>query len=63
MATLTKTRTVLHRVEGTFSYRPAADAGETVRDQLVILDSEVWSEMGQPQTITVTVEPGDLLND
>jgi hypothetical protein len=24
--------------------------------------SDVWKEMGSPETITVTVEPGDLLN-
>lgn len=23
---------------------------------------EVWEDMGQPRTITVTIQPGDLLN-
>lgn len=26
------------------------------------IDQETWSEMGQPKEITVTIEPGDLLN-
>lgn len=26
------------------------------------MSGEVWEDMGQPRTITVTIEPGDLLN-
>ncbi len=27
------------------------------------MSAEAWEDMGQPRTITVTVEPGDLLNE
>lgn len=26
------------------------------------MSGEAWEDMGQPRTITVTIEPGDLLN-
>lgn len=29
----------------------------------VRLDGDVWRDMGQPTQITVTIEPGDLLNE
>ena len=27
------------------------------------LDRHDWADMGEPETITVTIEPGDLLNE
>lgn len=27
------------------------------------MDSDLWDEMGCPEIITVTINPGDLLND
>lgn len=29
----------------------------------VMLDIDVWLDMGRPKQITVTIEPGDRLND
>lgn len=26
------------------------------------IDKEVWSAMGSPQVVTVSIEPGDMLN-
>jgi hypothetical protein len=28
----------------------------------VRLDEDVWQDMGRPDTVTVTIEPGDQLN-
>lgn len=66
MTSLTKTRTVLEFVgideeEGpTFTQLP--DEGEEFRSHIVSLDPEVYEDMGRPEVITVTIEPGDLLN-
>lgn len=27
------------------------------------ISREVWEDMGKPQTLTVTIQPGDLLNE
>lgn len=35
---------------------------ETVRSTELHLDGEIWREMGSPNTITLSIEPGDLLN-
>lgn len=29
----------------------------------VQLDKQLWKDMGEPSVVTITVEPGDLLND
>ena len=29
----------------------------------IVIPCEDWDEMGRPNIITVTIEPGDLLND
>jgi hypothetical protein len=39
---------------------PASERGKFRRVELDVGD---WIEMGKPDTITVTVEPGDRLND
>lgn len=70
-APLSKTRTLLEfaHVEGDDeSAHPIFvasddDPGETsVRRTEVRMDREVWQDMGEPHEITVTIEPGDLLN-
>lgn len=38
---------------------PLKDRGKFRRTEL---DLEDWDEMGRPEKITVTVEPGDMLN-
>jgi hypothetical protein len=35
---------------------------EDARLTAVELDPDVWVDMGRPGTLTVTIEPGDLLN-
>lgn len=61
--TLTKTRTVLHRDDGdTPLFTPPATDGEDNRAHQLYLDPEVWVAMGRPDIITMSVEPGDLIN-
>lgn len=65
-APLLKTQTVLTLDDADaempcFSTTP--DEGDATRETMVLLDREVWEEMEKPGTITVTVEPGDKLNE
>lgn len=64
MPYLTKTRTVLQAqgwVDGRMVFTPdEEDVAE--RSSRLHLDDAVYVDMGKPTTITVTVEPGDLLN-
>lgn len=63
-ATLSSGRTVMH-----FARRPndqvvfLADWQPGGRRQTLTTDVDTWRDMGEPRVITVTVEPGDLLND
>ncbi len=64
MNTLTKTRMVLHlrtamADEVEFSREPD-EPGDI--PAIVWLSRTDWSDMGEPQTVTITIEPGDLLN-
>lgn len=68
---LTKTRFVLvkpggytkgHNVEQIF-FAYEADGDETTRMHELQMDLGVWRDMGGPETITVTIEPGDKLNE
>lgn len=43
-----------------FSQPMLGEPGEIV--STMKLDANVWREMDEPHTITVTIEPGDLLN-
>lgn len=61
---LTKTQSVL--------YWQASDANgdflifahtEEPHDKVVQLHPETWVEMGRPDVITVSIQPGDLLNE
>lgn len=63
MPALSKTKTILQRVNlpGPPTFHQGEDAGQ--RGHFVTLDEEVFADMGQPEVITVTIEPGDLLND
>lgn len=63
-----RTRSVLHHVGPT-----PLGTGETfstdttddpeARRSLVVIDPDVWTDLGTPSVVTVTVEPGDLLNE
>jgi hypothetical protein len=62
MATITKTKSVLHadrHSERTFVQR---DEDSGVLRRKVYLDITTYQDLGSPDTVTVTVEPGDTLN-
>lgn len=67
MNTLTKTRSVLtFQGADEFYARYISDIsdeeeGGSLR-HVSYLRVDLWDEMGRPDTITLTVEPGDLLN-
>lgn len=44
-------------------YAQPAEPGEDARRHIVIVDADVYEDMGRPDTITVTIEPGDRLNE
>ena len=76
MVTLTKTTRVLdHRpdlspppIPGQPQERPPLvrytrePDDHTDQPTVVDIDWDTWAELGQPKQITVTIEPGDLLN-
>ena len=67
MKLLTKTKAVLDRAGATpthvrFAYDPDIAAGEAPT-HTVYVERVAWRDMGCPDTLTVTIEPGDLLND
>lgn len=55
MSYLTKTEVLLHRVLGT---RYQSEDGQHV----CVLSADTYNDMLQPDTITMTVVPGDQLN-
>ena len=66
---LTKTNAVLDRHDDAstathvrFSYAADLAAGEAPTHAVDVERSD-WHDMGEPDVITVTIEPGDLLND
>lgn len=66
-ATCTKSRSILHKSSVTSQLASFGRAEEenpedngTVR--ILVLAREDWEDMGQPETITITIEPGDHLN-
>ena len=66
---LTKTRAVLDRHDAAstathvrFSYAADLAAGEAPTHAVDVERSD-WIDMGEPDVITVTIEPGDLLNE
>jgi hypothetical protein len=69
---LTKSEVLLHLSAPTgesavFSNIPAEDTDPNDVDPrgfaTVIMHHEAWEDMGEPNRITVTVEPGDHLNE
>ena len=65
-AILSKTKVVLARdgetpTHARFAYAVALAAGEAPT-HTVYVERAAWRDMGEPDTITVTIEPGDHLN-
>lgn len=56
---LSRTRSVLRRVYDSSTF---ADLDPDSRSHIVFLDPDVDEQMGRPELITVTIEPGDQLN-
>jgi hypothetical protein len=73
MPPLTRTSTVLHRlVDPTLlGHPPALDQVLFAQDlddpdrrpYLFVLPVQIFQDLGEPETITVTIEPGDLLSE
>ena len=66
-AILSKTEVVLDHGGDTpthvrFAYDPDIAAGEATT-HTVYVERVAWRDMGEPDTITATIEPGDLLNE
>ncbi len=65
MSSLTKTTTVLRyhgRNADSAWFRPVTDSGDPGRSHVLYVDRDVWGDMGEPQLLTITIEPGDRLN-
>lgn len=69
MAVLSKSRSVLEREP---NWRDCGDETvwfESVNEDTDLVDRSItfsikdWVDMGSPETITITIEPGDRLND
>lgn len=67
--TLEKTRTVLRLdtvFHTTYGFKLFdnldPDDEESGQGHVMFLDGDVWKDLGSPDAITVTIEPGDLLN-
>lgn len=65
MSGLTKTRSILTLSAVARHYVQFAQWDEEVGglEKFVQFDFEHWNDMGCPHQITVTIEPGDLLNE
>lgn len=65
MATvLLKTTTVLklkNQGDSNVSFHQEKDEGD-VRYRHLWMRRDIWEDLGEPQEITVTIEPGDKLN-
>lgn len=61
---LSKTRALLHRRAEYPSpiFYPLHNEGDGARLHHLQLDPIIWDEMGNPDTVTVTVEAGDTMN-
>lgn len=64
MAVLTRTRTVMKRRRTEYVDRALfrEDLDEPGVARGITFSHADWADMGSPETITVTIDPGDLLN-
>ena len=61
--TCTRSMTVLDQLDPWLPVYAQADEEGSLRTHLVELDRQVWKDMGMPTSITITIEPGDKLNE
>ena len=66
MTDTVKSRTVATVLGGTVdsvvfgqAHEKREDAG---RNSVFVIDRDLWEDMDEPMAITITIEPGDLLN-
>lgn len=60
---LTKTCTVLtHRASDATSVQ-FGRIGEDLSRRTLLMERDAWEEMGRPETVTITIEPGNMLDD
>lgn len=62
---LTKQRVIMHRVVTASVYVEhfQEDYTDLAHPRNLVLSRRDWADMGSPEVITVTLEPGDLLNN
>lgn len=67
---LTKKRTLLDSIdveEDIVTFSPTMDDGEENIDPVnfvvISMSREAWEQMHEPRVVTVTIEPGDRLNE
>jgi len=64
--TMVKSQTVLEKKKvGSVRvvFEQTTEAREEMRLHAIGVDRAVWDEMGEPDVITITIEPGDKLNE
>lgn len=47
---------------GDVIFSPRVDPDEAPARAAIVVTGEMWARLGKPNTVTVTVEPGDQLN-
>lgn len=65
IALLSRTRTILHRApdgDDSGQWFRATDEDTHAYHRRVYIDHNTWDDLGRPDTITVSIEPGDTLN-
>ena len=63
---LTKQQVVMHHVhgnEGAYTQWFQEDYTDRGHPRNIVISRMDWADMGSPEVVTVTIEPGDLLND
>ena len=61
---LTKQRVILHHVVTNDRQAIFCEhLDETGTPRRMSIKAADWADMGSPETVTLTIEPGDLLND
>lgn len=66
MTTMSKTTAILNFKKsdniGRAVFECEGDPGDVGRNHYLKVDAEIYEELGSPEVITVSIEPGDLLN-
>ena len=61
---ITKQQVIMHRGVHNSAYtRFQEDFTDALHPRYIVISRSDWAGMGTPEVITVTIEPGDKLND